>query len=153
MNKPGTLIAIHAMAWVAIGLNLLLLTLAVVFVMIEGTPYSLYNEIRLGFADAMGIDLSGFTGKARLIGQIIGFFGISLLKFFLIIAFIRNKMFKSLLVSLIIFSILELLTFNIYSLILLIIFLSGISRIKEYMKKEPFDPEQFRTSGTWKDSI
>jgi hypothetical protein len=135
MKKPGALLAIQIFSWIVIGISTLFFLLTSMLLVVEGTPDSVYSEFRIGFIfDGMGVDPNNISYS---LGLITWDFLYSVLKYSLVLFFIRKKLFKTLLITLIILTILHLAhpIPMVYSIVLLVIFLTKYKSIKEYMIK------------------
>jgi hypothetical protein len=136
LKKPDTLTAIQVLAWIMIGFSFLDYLLLAILLNVPGTTNSEYYEFRQGYLiDGMGLNLNKMS-----ISYILGFEFWNLAKPVLlnslILYSIRKKWFKTILITLILLTISSITNpLNIVPLIMLIIFASGSTKIKEYMKR------------------
>lgn len=145
LKKPGTLIAIEVMAWVGIGFSVFDLLIAIAFITFGETPINVggYRKGLLG--EVVGIDEYGPSHAGPLMGYLTTISLISVVKFALALFLIRKKMFFTLLAVLIVSIVVSIINFTPLSihfcLAMLIIYLSGIVKIRKYMRKPAIEQE------------
>lgn len=138
IKKPKPLKAIQVLSWISIGFLSITVIFNVIILLVNASPNSGYNEFRYEYLSAFVVDPTTHSIPYTL-GFLIPTFLIFILSYSLILFFINKKLFKTLLITLILLTIFSISSTDVFrvlfALSILIIFLSSYTSIKAYMKE------------------